>query len=75
MSKYKFAIFDYAKNKNEIELKWNFLKQMPDFIWNWYVQNFCPIAIKNLNFNIANGFLINRLKKISLIISTQTRFL
>ena len=58
MSKYKFAIFDYAKNKNEIELKWNFLKQVPDFIWNWYVQNFCPITIKNLNFDIANGFLI-----------------
>ena len=58
MSKNKFAIFDYVKNKNEIELKLNFLKQMPDFIWNWYVQNFCPITIKNLNFDIADGFLI-----------------
>lgn len=58
MSKNKFAIFDYVKNKNEIELKLNFLKQMPDFIWNWYVQNFCPTTIKNLNFDIANGFLI-----------------
>ncbi len=58
MSENKFAIFDYVKNKNEIELKLNFLKQMPDFIWNWYVQNFCPITIKNLNFDIADGFLI-----------------
>lgn len=58
MAKHKFAIFDYVKNKNEIKLKWNFLKQMPDFIWNCYVQNFCPITIKNLNFDIADGFLI-----------------
>ncbi len=60
MSKNKFAIFDYVKNKNEIELKWNFLKQMPDFIWNWYVQNFCPITIKNLNFDIADELLIKQ---------------
>ena len=58
MAKRKFAIFDYVKNKNEIELKWNFLKQMPDFIWNWYIQNFCPITIKKLNFDLADGFLI-----------------
>ena len=58
MAKHKFAVFDYVKNKNEIKLNWNFLKQMPDFIWNWYVQSFCPITIKNLNFDIADGFLI-----------------
>ena len=51
MAKRKFAIFDYVKNKNEIELKWNFLKQMiaKPFLgkMSWWFMDSSPVFGEN----------------------------
>lgn len=54
----KFAIFNYVENKAEIPIRFNILRKVPDFIWDWYVKKFNPILIEKLNFDFADGFSI-----------------
>lgn len=58
MQKNKFAIFDYVKNRNEIDIKFPAIKKMPNFIWQWYVKKFCPLAIKNIDIDLANAYFV-----------------
>ena len=58
MQKNKFAIFDYVKNRNEIDIKFPTIKKMPDFILHWYIKKFCPLTIKNIDLDLANAYFV-----------------